>query len=420
MEVLAGIVFVAFVVFAIFRLARARMPRRARQLFALAMGLHVIGAFFYYYLVESVYGGGDYGGYFARGLDYADRLRKLDFSMFTNSDEWIGGRWWGTQFVTFPAGIVTAFTGANLLAISVVFSVLAFVGLIAIAIAFQRSFPTVPLRRYAVWIWLFPSLWFWPATLGKDALVLLGLGATILGFVGMKRRLRWPLMATGMFIVFGVRPQVAAVVALSMLMGYWVERVSGWARKNSFQGIGLALAGLWLIQTAMGNVAGGSNLDTVYDYVEIRAQSAAIGGTNTGDIAPGWQGIPSGIINILLRPFPWEGRSSTAFFASLETYALWAIAIRKRGNIVRAFRNWRSNRLLSFAFLFTILYTVALGMQVVNLGIIARQRIFIFPFLFLMFEAVPKLAAASSTSSTTFRRVRHFVPVNARSHGLNT
>jgi hypothetical protein len=38
---------------------------------------------------------------------------------------------------------------------------------------------------------------------------------------------------------------------------------------------------------------------------------------------------------------------------------------------------------------FVVLYAVALGLMLTNLGIIARQRIFLFPFLFVLLQGVP-------------------------------
>ncbi len=57
---------------------------------------------------------------------------------------------------------------------------------------------------------------------------------------------------------------------------------------------------------------------------------------------------------------------------------------------MEAVRTWRSHALLRIAVPFILVYTASLGLMVVNLGIIARQRIFLFPFLFLLLEAAPE------------------------------
>ena len=44
-------------------------------------------------------------------------------------------------------------------------------------VAFRRTYPELPPERYGAWVFLFPSLWFWSAALGKDALLLCGVCA---------------------------------------------------------------------------------------------------------------------------------------------------------------------------------------------------------------------------------------------------
>jgi hypothetical protein len=46
--------------------------------------------------------------------------------------------------------------------------------------------------------------------------------------------------------------------------------------------------------------------------------------------------------------------------------------------------------MLRLAVPFILVYSITLGMLIANLGIIARQRVFLFPFLFLLVEAVPQ------------------------------
>lgn len=391
---LLALAFIGIVILLFFVLLGARFRLPLKRLIVTALLLRIVGSIAYYYLIETVYGGGDYDSYYRVGLSYAERMWNFDWSMFSNSSEWLKGEWWGTQFVLFPAGMVIAVTGANILSTFIVFSLLAFAGLIAISIAFKRSFPQIPADHYARWIWLFPSLWFWSAALGKDALLLFGLGSATLGFIGKKDRIQWPLLVGGIFIVFGLRPQVAALLIFAMLMAFWTSTRKVWMGKNMVQGVVLGLFGFWLIQTSMSNVAGGTELDTVYDYVETKADVASThrGGSSV-EVARGWSGVPLGITNVLFRPLPWEARNIPSLMASLEIYGMWIVLLMRRRSVVRALREWRSHRLLCFGLIFCAMYTVGLGMQVVNLGIIARQRMFLFPFLFLFLEAEPKVVA---------------------------
>jgi hypothetical protein len=416
-----GVVGLAIVLAAVAVLAhlvrKSRLRRSLKILTLTALGLRVVGAFVYYGLFElTSYSGGDYNLYHSIGLEYARRIAGGDFSMFTDSGEWFGGAWTGTQFPCFSAGIIAAVLGPNLLAQFIIFSLLAFVGLVGLAIAFRRSYPDVPVERYARWIWLFPSLWFWSATLGKDALLLCGVGVATCGFVGFRGRINWLLLALGTLLIFAVRPQVAAVVMLALVVAQWVARARQWTVAHTIQTTALVVLGLAAIHLALGSAgAGGLSGEGVGAYAQGRAERAAEGGTNVGEAAPGIASAPFALANILFRPLPWEATSVTTLIASAEIWGLWTVAFLRRKVIWAALKEWRSNRLLTFSLIFTLLYAASLGMVIVNMGIIARQRIVLFPFIFILFEAKAGLLTASRASSRVSRRARRTTSPSALS-----
>lgn len=403
---------VAVVLVAAFCIRQSRLPRSLKWIALTALAFRVVGSFSYYGLFETFYGGGDYGMYYERGADYAERIGRSDFSMFVDSHEWLGGHWWATQFVVFAAGLLMSLLGTNIFSIFIVFSLLAFIGLVGFGAAFRRSFPEVSPERYLLWIWLFPSLWFWSAALGKDALLLCGLGISTLGFVGRDGRINWPLLTGGMVLVFAVRPQVAAVIMLAMVLSQWTAGATRWTLANTVQSVVFAVVALWAIQVGVtSGGAGSANVEGVQGYIEDRATIADRSGTTVGDLASGWTSAPIALVNILFRPFPWEARSVTTLVASAEVWGLWTIAILRRKNIVAAVRQWRSSRLLAFSLIFIPIYAVMLGLVVVNMGIIARQRIFLFPFIFLLLEARPIAAHAVGLAKVVRSRR---APVNGR------
>lgn len=387
---------------------RSNLSRQVKVLVLAGLALRVVGSFAYYWVFQSFYGGGDYVLYYERGLEYAARMNDFDFSMFVNADEWWGGRWWFTQFIFFPAGMIIAVLGPHILSGFIIFSMLAFLGLIGFGIAFHRSFPEVPIQRYLFWIVLFPSLWFWSAALGKDALLLCGLGLAAWGFVGRAGRINWLLLCLSMFLIFGVRPQVAALVAFAMVLAQWASTAQRWTVNNTLQSIALLVGGLVAIHFGMSAIGvGGIDAQGVSEYMAARSESAAHGQTNLDATGTGWASVPMAIVNILFRPAPFESASPTILLASAELWGLWVLAFLRRRNIMSALRQWRSHRLLTFALVFIIVYSAALGMLIVNLGIIARQRIFLFPFIFLLFEARPvvEMTAQALTHTARGRRL---------------
>ncbi len=308
----------------------------------------------------------------------------------------------------------------------VVFSLLSFAGLAAFAAAFARSFPHMPAERYARWVWLFPSLWFWPSSIGKDALILCGLGVFALGFVGRRSRLHpdrassvnWPLMVLGGALVFCVRPQVAAVVIASAVGSIWLGTLGGTRRTKWVEAIavlGVGLVGLYL---ALGQIGiSGFDAEGVGEYLDENANRGDYGGSGFDSGVEGGGGLlnmPIAFFNILFRPLPWEAHNIPALISALEIWGFWALAWVQRRKVMAAIRGCLKDRLLRFAVIFVPLYATLLGLLIANAGIIARQRIFLFPLLFVFFEAVPATAtisrsiraAPTRTASTPPPRVR--------------
>ena len=80
----------------------------------------------------------------------------------------------------------------------------------------------------------------------------------------------------------------------------------------------------------------------------------------------------------------------TSLLAALEVLVLWGLAWRRRYNIGAFIRTYRKTRLFWMAVSFVLVYATALGMSLGNVGIIARQRVHILPFIFMFFAGVPR------------------------------
>lgn len=368
-------------------LLRARLRRKVKVLILTGLWLRVTGALFYLYLIGSYYGGGDYLLYFTEGQRYAELLASSDFDAAIAP--WLQPGWWGTYFVVRVTGILLSVIGPTLPGAFIVFAVGGYIGILALALAFRRSFPAIPLERYLAWIVLFPSLWFWPAALGKDAVVLCGIGLAALGFVGRRGRPNLFCLAAGLFLVFAIRPQVAAVVAFALMLSHWLGAVRSMSFVRAVQGGVLVVAGIGVLVLSSGALQ--TELfspDAVGSYLESRAEVSSIGGSalefdNGGGVSP-WVAP----VNVLMRPFPWEVRGVTALIAALEVVFIWGMGWRRRREIRAFVRTHRGDRLFWMAIVFVGMYTLALGMSLGNVGIIARQRVHLFPFIFMFFAGV--------------------------------
>jgi hypothetical protein len=291
--------------------------------------------------------------------------------------------------LSFPSGIVLSIIGPSLRGEFIVFALLSFLGLVGFATAFRRSYPHIPLENYARWIFLFPSLWYWPASLGKEAIILLGVGLVVSGFFGQRGRKHWPTLFFGTFLVFAVRPQVCAVLLFSLVLAHWLSIGGRWTPRKVTQGVVILTLGSAGILQGM-SLSGVESFDVegIQDYMETD-QARSTGGSSVGTVDIGLTGVPMAFLNIVARPFIWEAGNVMALVSALEVLLFWSIVWYRRRNLRRALHEWRLHPMLRLAVPFVLIYSVSLGLMVVNLGIIARQRIFLFPFLFLLLEAAP-------------------------------
>ncbi len=97
----------------------------------------------------------------------------------------------GTGSTSIASGVVMTIVGPDQLAAFFVGSWLAFVGCVFFYLAFRVTFPRADRRRYALLVFLFPSLLFWTADVSKEAFMMFGLGLAAYGIaLVMRARVR--------------------------------------------------------------------------------------------------------------------------------------------------------------------------------------------------------------------------------------
>lgn len=390
----------AFLVTAVLA-SHPRQPFPVRLLM-LAVLARVIGSFARYEVLFQFYGGvGDATGYYGSGLRFAERLWRLDLSVF-GYDQWFGGfeRWWGTRFIENLSGVVVSFVGPSMRAEFLVFSLLGFVGLYCMALAFHRLHPGPPSTDYARLIWLWPSLWFWPSSVGKESVMMLCIGLVTLGHVSRNRRINWVAVAAGILLAFAVRPHVAGILILAAVSAHWLGSWQKFTLRRAAGGVAMIVGAavlLHYVQTALGLE---SSVASWLDFYDFSSGQTLQGGGNIGQVPAGPFGPALAVINIWARPFIWEAHNFTALVSALEILLFWSFVWLRRRNVGVAFRSWRHDRLLRFGLAFSFGYTMALGFTFGNLGIIARQRALAFPFVFL------PLCALSVATRRRSRRAR--------------
>jgi hypothetical protein len=385
-----------------------RLPQPVKLILFIGVLLRPLGAGLRYGILQYVYhGSGDASKYFGRARSYAPLFWDGNFHAFVGTLFGPRGTWQGTRFIQFVTSIVVAVIGPTKLGTFLFFAIFPTIGLLAFALAFSRACPGASVSRYLFWILLFPSLWYWPSSIGKESVVLMGMGLATMGFVGKQGRINWLVMGLGLFLIYAIRPEVAAVTVGALSVSHWLSFAGNWNAARVVQAavIGVvSVVGLaFFLQSS-----GVEQLDAegLTSYVEGSTGRKLEGGSGIEAVNVGLTGIPVAFVNIMFRPFPWEANNFLMLLSALEIGMFWGILWYRRANVLRAVREWRSNRLLRIALPFTILYAIALGMMLSNLGIIARQRVFLFPFLFLVAEALPRTARAPARAWSAMRTDR--------------
>lgn len=392
-------------------LASSRSNPFPRKLVMGAIVMHIAGSVARFDMMRIFYGAAaDANRYYYVGLEYAHRAWNLDLSVFGPA-HWFGGpgRWWGTPFMEKVSGVVLTFIGPTLRGEFLVFGMLAFFGLYWIALAVYRAHPGPGAVRFAAWTWFWPSLLFWPSSVGKEAVTVFAIGLTCLGYVGRQGRIRWLPFLTGMGVAFALRPHVAAVLAMASAGAYWLQSWKRPSPRRVAEALVAAVLSIVVLSGVSSQLGFEADLEGVQEYIDFRSDFTVRGGSQIGGAASGPAAIPMAFVNIWMRPFLWEAHNVMALISALELTILWLLAWRNRKALRVALSGWWGDRLLSFAVPLMLGYTVMIGLTFANLGIIARQRAPIFPFLILILLGGGKVLSAAG------RRVpRRAVPARRR------
>ena len=383
--------------------------RVIRNLLIAGVLMRMVGVLARYTMIFDLYGGtSDAVGYFENGRIIAEYFRALDFSII-GSGMW-GDREWGTQSIRYASGLVLALVGPSVHGAFLVFSLAAFIGLVCIVLASRDGRGTMGHASLLLFFW--PTLWFWPSSIGKEAVLLLAVGLVMLGYTGRGERIRWVMLATGLSLAMVIRPHLAGVLAVSICVAEWT--CGKWTASRAIQAALVSALALWVVTSSLGLLGlGGADLDTMQAFVEYTGGQTNQGGSAFERTGFG-MAVPMAFVNILARPFMTEANSAVALVSSLEMMVFWLLVLRHGRGLRLVLRSWQSNRLLRFAIPFTLLYVLMLGITFQNAGIIARQRTLVMPAML----AVLAMAQAPHAMRTRTRQQRRLWRRPEREHLL--
>ncbi|GIU85989.1 MAG: hypothetical protein KatS3mg009_0504 [Acidimicrobiia bacterium] len=241
-----------------------------------------------------------------------------------------------TGFVMWVVQRLYTVIGADQIAGFLAFGLFAFIGSYFWYRATVTAVPFVNRRMYCAVVFFLPSIAFWPASIGKEALMQFGIGAAALGTALLFERRLVPAVvvaAPGMYLLWAVRPHLFALVTVSAAFAYLVGRGGAPATDDRpptlslTRALGIILVGavaVFAVGQAM-SFLGIEDLSVGAIEEELNEQA---GRTAQGSSAFREQesepksltplSIPLGAVTVLLRPFVWEVETPTQIIASIE------------------------------------------------------------------------------------------------------
>ncbi len=364
------------------RIGRLAPDVELAGLFRVSLGLKFLAT------IPRFAGRQDSTDYYRAGRELADSFRSFDFVVDP------GKSVPGTGSVRYMTGLVEVITFEDEFATFVVFSLMGFAGVVLFIRAFMLALPEIDPMRYIVLMLFWPSLAYWPSSIGKDAVMVLALSVVAMGVArllhGRLIGIAWVVPGLGISAL--VRPHVALIAVTAAIAALVL-------RSSSRGGAGLAMRLLVIAGLVFGGSLAANAVEAVFDIdglnptglaaaLDFANHRSAQGGSSfLAARIDGPLDLPWGFVTVLFRPFPFEADSLPTLITSLEGLVLASLLLAAAPRAMAAMRHLRNEAYIGYAVTFTIVF-VYLFSALGNFGILARQRSMTLP-LVLVLVALP-------------------------------
>lgn len=358
----------------------------------IALLVKIAAAGLYLFMLFHVYGGGDTVEYFRRGAELA--------SQFSTSGEFvILDPFWSTNFIYMVTSALVIVFGKAFPFIVVLFATSSFWGEYFAYRAFCIAMPEGDRELAGLLIFFLPSIVFWPATLGKDALIFFFIALSCYGFALLLRRpgaRAYASMALGIGGVLLVRPHIAAMLAMAVTVPYAFARnrtgISGLLLK--LVSIPLLIMGTWYLTVQATDFLAIEKPGNTAEVIHRISKNTNQGGSAFGDE----QSLGKRLLAspfLLVRPFPWEIHNPQSAVAAGEGFLLLWLLYRRRGTVKAALWGLPTSAFMTFVVVYFIEFSLAFGAVTLNFGILTRERVMVLPYasMLLCAKAVQQAVA---------------------------
>lgn len=246
-------------------------------------------------------------------------------------------------------------------------------------------------RVSALLVALFPAFVVWSSQLLKDGLMTFCMVAIITMVVALQKKFSYSAIAvltSALFAIISLRFYVFYMMAVAVVGSFVIGRQA--SVKAIVRGllivsaVGVVLTQVGVLRTATENLEKYGSLEAVQRSRSDLSRSADSGFATDADVSTAGGAIsalPTGMMYLMLAPFPWEARNLRQAITIPETFLWWSMFPFLFIGLIYTFRNKLRPALPSLivSMLLIIGYSIFLG----NVGTAYRQRTQLQVFLFI-------------------------------------
>jgi Mrp family chromosome partitioning ATPase len=367
--------------------------RDIRSIMILGLMMRLIGGYYRFTLPA------DARTYHDEGVRLAASFRSFNFNVDIGRDVI------GTGFIRYLSGLVHVVVADDMSAAFFVWVIFSFAGCVLLYQAFVLAVPGGDRYRYALVLFCWPSLAYWPDSIGKEGWMLLGIGLVSYGAARVFTKHRTSglvLLALGLAASALVRPHVALAMFLAMSVALLIRRSKVHGVGMVFKALGVVLllvVGGFLANKTASVLSHDEALDTSSSSTLDSTSSAldtATDRTSQGDSAfqattiHGPLDVPKAFVTVLFRPFPWEAHDINGLLTAGESIVLVVLLAMSHKRLRRLPTLMREVPYVSYVVVYTAVFVYAFA-AIGNFGILARQRTQLTPLL-LVLVALPEVS----------------------------
>jgi hypothetical protein len=391
--------------------------RDTRKYFIPGLTVKFVGAIALGLVYQFYYGGGDTMNYYNWGANivweaFLDSPTKAVSLILAGRDYPNDAFDYASRIIFFGdlpsysivrvAGLLAIFTLNSYYAISVCFAVVSFSGTWALFYALDKYSPSIG-KWTALAVLFIPSVFFWGSGILKDTLTFASLGFFIYSLLEI---VKWKRVALLNFIILlgstYLLYHIKIYIALSLIPGavlfiyifYFSQAVKSTVMRILLTPILIVgvLYSMYFAALKLGEDNRKYSLDSMVETARVSAEwlyyvSQVEGGSGYSlgddDFTPAGllRKFVPGVWVSLFRPYLWEVRNPVMLLTAIESlilFGFFVFAFFKVG-VISFFGEIFRDPLISFFFVFTVVFCFAIGVSTFNFGSLARYRIPVMP-----------------------------------------